>query len=77
MQRIAKWTQRNRAVTWSAAVSSAAVLILAVVLLAINNVMITKERNQKDEALRDKEAALVEKEAATCALPPKSSTRST
>jgi tetratricopeptide (TPR) repeat protein len=64
LQRIAKWAQRNRAVTWSAAVSSAAVLILAVVLLAINNVMITKERNQKDEALRDKGAALAEKEAA-------------
>jgi serine/threonine protein kinase/WD40 repeat protein len=61
-----KFVQRNKK---AFAIASAAVLVvlLSVVGLAVNNVLITEQKNQKAAALRDKDSALTEKEAALTA----------
>jgi serine/threonine protein kinase/tetratricopeptide (TPR) repeat protein len=56
VQRVRKWSHRHPSVV----VSSVVALILAVVSLAVSNVLITRERNAKEDALRDKAAALEE-----------------
>jgi WD40 repeat protein/serine/threonine protein kinase len=61
--RFRKFARRNRVVLLMSA-PGACVLAAAVVGLAISNVLITREKNQKDDALRDKEAALGEKDQA-------------
>src|SRR5437763_1287663 len=58
-QRAKRWARRNRPVAITAAVSAALLLVLAVVALAISNVLISGEKNQKAQALQEKETALV------------------
>jgi serine/threonine protein kinase len=61
--RAAKWTRRHRVAVWSWGVSLAVLLILALVGLAASNRLIARERNQKDIALKQREAALATSEA--------------
>jgi tetratricopeptide (TPR) repeat protein len=61
--RTAKWARRHRAAVWSVGVSLAVLLLMAVAGLATSNVLITRERNQKDGALKQRETALAAAEA--------------
>ena len=58
LDRAAKWAWRHRYAVWSGGGSLAALLVLSVVGLAVSNVLISRERDWKDEALREREAAL-------------------
>jgi serine/threonine protein kinase/tetratricopeptide (TPR) repeat protein len=58
--RVRKWARRHQPVVWSATVSAVVLLVLAVTILAVSNVWVTWERNEKDQALRDRSAALEE-----------------
>jgi serine/threonine protein kinase/tetratricopeptide (TPR) repeat protein len=64
IQRAAKWSRRHKPVVWSAAVSVVALLVLGLIGLGIGNVIITKERDEKEAALHAKTDALDEKEQA-------------
>jgi WD40 repeat protein/regulator of sirC expression with transglutaminase-like and TPR domain len=55
--RLKKLARRNKAVLVTAATVAAA-LVMAVVALSISNWWVARERDQKSQALRDKEAAL-------------------
>jgi tetratricopeptide (TPR) repeat protein len=61
--RIAKGARRHRAAVWSVGVSLALVLLMAVAGLATSHVLVARERNQKDGALKQREAALATAEA--------------
>ena len=63
-QRARKWARRHRPAVWSAGLSLAVFLLMALVVLAMSNVMITRERDQKDVALKEKDRALGQREAA-------------
>src|SRR5262249_29972815 len=58
LDRASKWTWRHRYAVWSGGASLAALLVLSVVGLAVSNVLISRERDRKDTALREREAAL-------------------
>jgi eukaryotic-like serine/threonine-protein kinase len=71
MQRMRKWGRRHRAVVWSGTIAAMILVAMAIVGLAINNVLVTREKNEKIEALdhalrekREKELALIAKEVA-------------
>jgi serine/threonine protein kinase len=64
VQRVRRWTRRHRPAVWSAGLSLAVFLLMAVVVLATSNVMISRERDQKDVALKEKDRALGQREAA-------------
>ncbi len=68
VDRAAKWARRHRYAVWSGSVSLAALLILSVVGLAVSNVLISREKDRKDAALREKGQALREREAALAAV---------
>ena len=68
LDRAAKWARRHRYAVWSGSVSLAALLILSVVGLAVSNVLISREKDRKDAALREKGQALREREAALAAV---------
>src|SRR5262249_31723559 len=59
----AKWARRHRGSVWSAGISLAVLLLMAVGGLATSNVLIARERNRKDTALKQRETALAEAEA--------------
>ncbi len=63
LDRAAKWTRRHGAVVWSAAISLAVLLLMAIAGLAASNILIARERNQKDAALEQRGAALATAEA--------------
>jgi serine/threonine protein kinase len=62
-QKITKWIRRHRPLVWSAATIAVGLLAIAVVALSLSNQVISRERDEKQDALRDKEAALVEARA--------------
>ena len=51
VQRAAKWSRRHKPIVWSAAVSMFLLLVVGLVGLGIGNMIITKERDEKDAAL--------------------------
>jgi WD40 repeat protein/serine/threonine protein kinase len=57
-QRARKWARRHQPVVWSAVVSAILLLLLAVAALVVSNVRIGREKQQKEDALREKEEAL-------------------
>ena len=57
VQRTKKWARRHPGVVATAT----AALVVLVLALAVSNVLITWQKNQQDDALRDKDTALVEK----------------
>jgi eukaryotic-like serine/threonine-protein kinase len=61
--RLRKFARRHKTVLAGAALASTS-LIAAVVVLSVSNVLITRERNAKDNALVEKVQALGEKQAA-------------
>ena len=61
--RFRKFARRNKAALATGALVSAS-LVVAVVVLAVSNVLVTAERNAKDEALAAKVLALDEKQTA-------------
>jgi serine/threonine-protein kinase len=63
LDRSVKWARRHRAAVWPIGVSGAVLLLMAVVGLATSNVLITREWNQKDHALKDRETALAAAES--------------
>jgi tetratricopeptide (TPR) repeat protein len=63
LDRAAKWTRRHGAVVWSAAISLAVLLLMAIAGLSASNILIARERNQKDAALKQRGAALATDEA--------------
>lgn len=58
--RLRKWARRHQPIVWSAAISAVVLLVLAVATLAVSNVWVTLERNQKDNALKEKDEALLQ-----------------
>ena len=64
VQRAAKWSRRHKPIVWSAAISTFLLLFAGLVGLSIGNVLITKERDAKDQALVAKDDALADKTAA-------------
>jgi serine/threonine protein kinase/tetratricopeptide (TPR) repeat protein len=66
-QRLRRWTRRHRAAVVSAAVSVGVLLLGALVALAVSNVYIARERDRKDEALREKDQALAQARASAAA----------
>ncbi len=64
VQRAAKWSRRHKPIVWSAAVSTFLLLVVGLVGLGIGNIIITKERDAKDQALVAKDDALADKTAA-------------
>ena len=68
LDRAAKWARRHRYAVWSGSVTLAALLGLSVVGLAVSNVLISREKDRKDAALREKVLALREREAALAAV---------
>jgi serine/threonine protein kinase/Flp pilus assembly protein TadD len=64
VQLAAKWSRRHKPIVWSAVVSTFVLLVAGLVGLGTGNVMITKERDAKDQALVAKDEALDEKTAA-------------
>jgi WD40 repeat protein/serine/threonine protein kinase len=58
VQRVRKWSRRHKPAVWSAGVSVVGLLVMSVIALAWSNFRITQEKDQKDAALRDKDAAL-------------------
>ncbi len=67
LDRAAKLARRHRPVVWLAGVSLAVLLLMAVAGLATSNVLIVRERDQKDTALRQRETALATAWANECA----------
>jgi tetratricopeptide (TPR) repeat protein len=63
LTRVAKLSRRHRAAVWSVSVSVAMLSLMAVGGLATSNVLIARERNQKDAALKQRETALAAAEA--------------
>jgi WD40 repeat protein/serine/threonine protein kinase len=58
LQRARKWARRHQPVVWSAGVSAVLLLLLAVLGLAVSNVQISREKEQKEEALeRERQTA--------------------
>jgi WD40 repeat protein/serine/threonine protein kinase len=58
LQRARKWARRHQPVAWSAGVSAVLLLLLAVLGLAVSNVQISREKEQKEEALeRERQTA--------------------
>jgi serine/threonine protein kinase len=68
VDRAAKWARRHRYAVWSGTISLAALLVLSVIGLAVSNVLISREKDRKDAALREKGQALREREAALAAV---------
>jgi WD40 repeat protein/serine/threonine protein kinase len=67
LQRGRKWARRHQPVVWSAGVSAVLLLLLALAALAVSNVRIGREKQQKEEALQEKEKALErERQTAYC-----------
>jgi tetratricopeptide (TPR) repeat protein len=64
VQRAAKWSRRHKPIVWSAAISTFLLLVAGLVGLGIGNILITKERDAKDQALVAKDEALDDKTAA-------------
>jgi WD40 repeat protein/serine/threonine protein kinase/regulator of sirC expression with transglutaminase-like and TPR domain len=64
--RLRKFARRNRA-AFAAAAAAAAVLVIMVVGLAVSNVLVTAQRDQKVQALAEKETALKERGQALAA----------
>jgi serine/threonine-protein kinase len=58
LDRAAKWTRRHRFAVWTGSLSLAVLLVLSVLGLAVSNILISREKDQKDVALRQREAAL-------------------
>jgi WD40 repeat protein/serine/threonine protein kinase len=58
LQRVRKWARRHQPVVWSAGVSAVLLLLLGVAALAVSNVRIGREKQQKEEALQEKEKVL-------------------
>jgi serine/threonine protein kinase len=58
LSRLAKLSRRHRAAVWSVGVSVAVLSLMAVGGLVTSNFLITRERNQKDAALKQRETAL-------------------
>ncbi|MFI5459661.1 MAG: protein kinase [Isosphaerales bacterium] len=58
VQRARKWARRHKPVVWSTGVSALVLLAITVVALAWSNRLITQEKDQKEAALKDKDAAL-------------------
>jgi serine/threonine protein kinase len=63
-QRARKWARRHKPLVWSAAVSAAVLSVMAAAALMINYVLVSQERDQKQEALNQKEEALRQKQEA-------------
>jgi serine/threonine protein kinase/Flp pilus assembly protein TadD len=63
-QRLQRWGRRNRALAWSAGISTVLLLVMAVAGLAVNNVLVSEERDQKDEALAKAQRERKEKDQA-------------
>ncbi len=63
LDRAAKLSRRNRPVVWSAGVSLAVLLLMTIAGLATSNVLIARERDQKDAALAQRGAALADAQA--------------
>ena len=59
--RAAKWAVRHRPVVWSAGLSLAVLLLMTVFGLAMSNWLVTREKDRKDAALREKAQALQER----------------
>jgi hypothetical protein len=64
LQRAAKWSARHKSMVWTGAVSTALFAAFGFVLLAMSNLMIGRERDQKDQALSDLKAAYQAKDDA-------------
>ena len=64
VQLAAKWSRRHKPIVWSAAVSLFLLLVVGLVGLGIGNLIISKERNEKGAALREKTNALEERDKA-------------
>jgi serine/threonine protein kinase/Flp pilus assembly protein TadD len=58
LQKARKWARRHRPVAWSAGLAAAMVLLVLVGALAVNYVLVSRERDEKQEALGQKEDAL-------------------
>jgi serine/threonine protein kinase/lipoprotein NlpI len=58
LQRAGKWLRRHRPLAWTAGVAVVLFLCAGVVGLSISNALISRERNEKDNALVALEAAL-------------------
>jgi len=63
LQWLRKWSRRHKPVVWSAAAAAVALLVMAVIGLALSNRWVALERDDKDEALRQKGQALQEAKA--------------
>jgi tetratricopeptide (TPR) repeat protein len=57
-QKAARWARRHRAAVWSAGTAAAVLLAATVVILSVSNRIITYERDEKVNALKEKEQAL-------------------
>ncbi|MHC4405669.1 MAG: tetratricopeptide repeat protein [Planctomycetota bacterium] len=64
VQRVAKWSRRHKVMVRTAAVSATLFLLFALVLLGISNLLISGERDQKQQALSDLTAAYQQKNEA-------------
>ena len=64
VQRAAKWSRRHKPIVWSAAMSTFLLLVAGLVGLGIGNMIITRERDEKDAALQEKTRALAERDKA-------------
>jgi hypothetical protein len=58
LDRAAKWSRRHGPAVWTAGVSVAVFLLMSVVGLAISNFLIARERDQRVDALKARDAAL-------------------
>jgi tetratricopeptide (TPR) repeat protein len=65
VQRVKRWARRHRAVVVTAAVAATVLVLLALVALAIGYAAVSREKNQKDQALKQ---ARANEEAARASL---------
>jgi tetratricopeptide (TPR) repeat protein len=63
IERAKKWSRRHKPLVWSAGLSTAALVLVSLGVLASSNMAISRERNDKANALNERTAALARAES--------------